>query len=157
VSGSGISWAICKSALCFRQITTPAPYHLVFLQAGCPSCRLNNSVKALKATYFNLCGIAGMIQYMAAYCGVLRRMWRAIAHPLWTNFYSIRLSIIFILPPRVAASTTRTNEQQNKVRKNKQNLAAYLNFNYRAFLNSTQTFPFLSFSHFLIVYQFLVK
>jgi len=29
--GSGISWTICKSfALCFRQITTPAPHHLIF-------------------------------------------------------------------------------------------------------------------------------
>jgi len=27
----------------------PAPHHLVFLQAGCPSCRPTNSVKALKA------------------------------------------------------------------------------------------------------------
>ena len=27
VSGSGISWAICKSAPCSRQITTPAPHH----------------------------------------------------------------------------------------------------------------------------------
>ena len=49
VSGSGISWAICKSAPCPRQITTPAPYHSVFLQAGCPSCLPTNSVKALKA------------------------------------------------------------------------------------------------------------
>jgi len=30
VSGSGFSWAICKSALCSRQITTPAPHHSVF-------------------------------------------------------------------------------------------------------------------------------
>jgi len=30
VSGSGISWAICKCAPCSRQITTPAPHHLVF-------------------------------------------------------------------------------------------------------------------------------
>jgi len=30
VSGSGISWAICKSALHSRQITTPAPHHSVF-------------------------------------------------------------------------------------------------------------------------------
>jgi len=30
VSGSGISWAVCKSASCFRQITTPAPHHSVF-------------------------------------------------------------------------------------------------------------------------------
>ena len=46
VSGSGISWAICKSAPCSRQ-----PHHhptLSFLQAGCPSCRPTNSVKALE-------------------------------------------------------------------------------------------------------------
>jgi len=30
VSGSGISWAICKSAPISRQITTPAPHHSVF-------------------------------------------------------------------------------------------------------------------------------
>ena len=40
---------LCKSAPRSRQITTPAPHHSVFLQAGCPSCRPNNSVKALKA------------------------------------------------------------------------------------------------------------
>ena len=38
---------ICKSAPRSRQITTPAPHHS-FLQAGCPSCRPTNSVKALK-------------------------------------------------------------------------------------------------------------
>jgi len=30
VSGSGISWAICKSAPYSRQTTTPAPHHSVF-------------------------------------------------------------------------------------------------------------------------------
>ena len=30
VSGSGIRWAICKSAHRYRQITTPAPHHSVF-------------------------------------------------------------------------------------------------------------------------------
>ena len=30
VSGSGISWAICKTAPCSRQITTPSPHHSVF-------------------------------------------------------------------------------------------------------------------------------
>ena len=30
VSGSGISWAICKSAPCSRQITTPVPHHSDF-------------------------------------------------------------------------------------------------------------------------------
>ena len=49
VSGSGISWDIRKSAPHSRQITIPTPHHSVFLQAGCPSCRPTNSVKALKA------------------------------------------------------------------------------------------------------------
>jgi len=49
VSGSGISWAICKSAFHARQITTPAFRHSVFLQAVCPSCHQTNNVKALKA------------------------------------------------------------------------------------------------------------
>ena len=48
VSGNGISWAICKSALRSRQITMPAPHHSVFLQAGCPFCRPTDSVKARK-------------------------------------------------------------------------------------------------------------
>ena len=30
MSGSGISWAICKSAPCSRQIITPAPHRSVF-------------------------------------------------------------------------------------------------------------------------------
>jgi len=45
VSGSGICWAICKSAP--QTITQHPP--LSFLQARCPSCRPTNSVKALKA------------------------------------------------------------------------------------------------------------
>ena len=34
VSGSGIGWAICKSAPRSRQITTPAPHHSVFYRPG---------------------------------------------------------------------------------------------------------------------------
>jgi len=49
VSGSGISWAIRKSASRSRQITTPVPHDSSFLRAGCPSYRPTNSVKALKA------------------------------------------------------------------------------------------------------------
>ena len=76
VSGSGISWAICKSAPCSRQIAMPAPHHSVFLQAGCPSCRPTNSVKALKAklwTYYceNLQGFFQEIYMcMCVYGGV---------------------------------------------------------------------------------------
>jgi len=49
VSGSGISWVVCKTASRSRQITTLAP-HLSFLQAGCPSCHPTNGVKAVKAS-----------------------------------------------------------------------------------------------------------
>ena len=35
MSGSGISWAICKSAPCSRQITTPAPHYSLLID--CPS------------------------------------------------------------------------------------------------------------------------
>ena len=51
VSGNGISWAICKSAPHPRQTTMPPPHQSTtqFLQARCPSCRLTNSVKTLKA------------------------------------------------------------------------------------------------------------
>jgi len=49
VSGSGISWTVCNLHLA-PDTTTPAPHHSVFLQAGCPSCRPTNSVKALKAS-----------------------------------------------------------------------------------------------------------
>ena len=53
MSGSGISWAICKSAPRSRQVTRPVLHHC-FLQAGCPACRPTNSVKALKAAIITL-------------------------------------------------------------------------------------------------------
>jgi len=43
-----LGYTVCKSASRSREITTPAPHHSVFLQAGCPSCRPTNSIKALK-------------------------------------------------------------------------------------------------------------
>ena len=48
VIGSGISWAmqICTSLQTDNHASTPP---LSFLQAGCPSCRPTNSVKAPKA------------------------------------------------------------------------------------------------------------
>ena len=47
VSDSGIRWAICKSAPHADNHANIPP--LSFLQAGCPSWRPTNSVKALKA------------------------------------------------------------------------------------------------------------
>ena len=73
VSGSGISWAICKSAPRSRQITMPAP-HCSVLQAGCPSCRPTNSVKALKALQKpmpNICLLIWMRQHCHRFAVVL--------------------------------------------------------------------------------------
>jgi len=50
VSGSGISWAIMQVCISLQTDNhTSTPPLLCFLQAGCPSCRPTNSVKALKA------------------------------------------------------------------------------------------------------------
>ena len=65
VSGSGNSWAICKSAPHSRQITMPAPHHSVFYRPDalpaaqptaskhwkqCPSYHWTNNLKTLKET-----------------------------------------------------------------------------------------------------------
>ena len=61
VSGSGISWAICKSAPRSRQITMPAPHHSVVLQARCPT----NSVTALKQQNTRIhCAIMTKVKYV---------------------------------------------------------------------------------------------
>jgi len=39
VSGSGISWAICKSAPRPRQITMPAPHHSVYYRHALPAAQ----------------------------------------------------------------------------------------------------------------------
>ena len=70
VSGSGISWAICKSAPSSRQITTPTPHHSVFyrpdaLPAAQPTaskhwrqsghCRLNwNSAQNTRRAFIQM-------------------------------------------------------------------------------------------------------
>ena len=56
MSGSGISWAICKSAPRCRQITTPAPHHSVFLTGRMPFLPPNQQcVSALKALTYIRC------------------------------------------------------------------------------------------------------
>ena len=59
-SGSGISWAICKSASRSRQ---PRQHPTtLFLQAGCPSCRPANSVKV--GCWWQMC----VLQSWSFYC-----------------------------------------------------------------------------------------
>jgi len=48
VSGSGISWAICKCAHCPRQTTVPASHHSIFYRLDALTA---SSIKALKAAY----------------------------------------------------------------------------------------------------------
>ena len=58
MSGSVISWAICKSAPRSRQITTPVPHHSVFYRPDAlPACKKNRVVgyeqrkKIIQSTY----------------------------------------------------------------------------------------------------------
>ena len=53
VSGNGISWAVCKSAPCSRQITMPAPHHSVFFTDRMPFLSPNQqhqSTEGIKKT-----------------------------------------------------------------------------------------------------------
>jgi len=53
VSGSGISWAICKSVPWPRHITMPTSHHsLFYIQDECPSCHPTNSVNAIAAVKY---------------------------------------------------------------------------------------------------------
>ena len=104
VSGSGISWDICKSAPRSRQITTPAPHHSVFLQAGCPSCRPTNSVNALKAllSYCIHC-LFPLVTYQFAACAI---EYQSSPFTLWSRvlqfrLYTTRRKTILLLSERV--------------------------------------------------------
>ena len=51
-SGSGISWAICKSAPCSRQITMPAPNHSVFYRPDVLPAAQPRVLISLQRIYF---------------------------------------------------------------------------------------------------------
>ena len=50
VSGSGISWAICKSAPRSRQITMPAPHYSVFFTGRMPFLSPNQQCQSTEGT-----------------------------------------------------------------------------------------------------------
>jgi len=50
VSGSGISWAICKSAPRSRQITMPTPHHSIFLTGRMPFLPPNQQHQSTEGT-----------------------------------------------------------------------------------------------------------
>jgi len=51
VSGSGLRWAICKSALHSRQITTPAPHHSVYYRPDALPATQPTASKHWRQTY----------------------------------------------------------------------------------------------------------
>ena len=51
VSGSGISWAICKSAPCSRQTTTPAPHRCFYRPDALPAAQPTASKHNTRAWY----------------------------------------------------------------------------------------------------------
>ena len=56
VGGCGISWAICKSAPCPRQVTTPAPHHSVFYRFDVLPAAQPTASKAKHTCITNLAG-----------------------------------------------------------------------------------------------------
>jgi len=52
VSGSGISWAICKSAPRSRQITTPAPHHSVLFTGRMPFLPPSQQRQSTEGTHY---------------------------------------------------------------------------------------------------------
>ena len=95
VSGSGISWAICKSAPRSRQITTPVLHYSSFLQAGCPSCcptvskhwRINNTINS-RAKLQTSCH--GNDSEQATSCAV----------PLWVTLSILTAMHVTVCPPQ---------------------------------------------------------
>jgi len=57
VSGSGNSWAICKSALCPRQITMPAPHHSIFYRPVALPAAQPTASKHSNIQIHNMCHI----------------------------------------------------------------------------------------------------
>jgi len=55
VSGSSISWAVCKSAPCFRQITMPATHHSVFYGLNALPAAQPTAWKHWRFKHWNIC------------------------------------------------------------------------------------------------------
>jgi len=81
VSGSGISWAICKSTPLSRQITTSAPHHSVFYRPDAlPAAQPTDSVKALKVQRLS-------IKWQLCVCVVYITR-PTVLSEYWSNFVS---------------------------------------------------------------------
>jgi len=72
VSGSGISWAICKSAPRSKQTTTPAPHHSVFFPLWMPFL-LPNQQRQSTGMIFICWKVVGKF-WFDVWCAKLQRM-----------------------------------------------------------------------------------
>jgi len=70
VSGSGISWAICKSAHRSRQITTPAPHHSVFFTGRMPFLPPNQQCQSTEGISVNQWFVNDSEQVLCPYAPV---------------------------------------------------------------------------------------
>ena len=85
VSGSGSSWAICKSAPRFRQITTPAPHHSVFT-GRMPFLPPKQQRQSTEGNYHSTCIIIQHAFRMSKYDGINSHLHRRIWKYIWIVF-----------------------------------------------------------------------
>jgi len=125
----GDSWSYwsCKTPV---KSLPPTNQHLVFLQAGCPSCRQTNSVKALKEKYriprtclpqahlrvFQLC-IWTLIApgYLGKGCHALSALW--FQYPLYID--QLLIKIILKINVKQFKSRVKFNWCERRIKKEK--------------------------------------
>ena len=99
VSGSGISWAICKSALRFRQITTPVPHHSVFyrpdaLPAAQPTASKHWRPVGVTGTNFLWPDALKKVK-------VAHTQLPSVGFRSWSQFLAVSLQVAWIINPTV--------------------------------------------------------
>jgi len=101
VSGSGISWAICKSAHRLRQITTPAPHHSVFyrpdaLPAAQPTVSKHwRHIFTYLLKYICFTFSAPPCSFGCNAPGFIRWFWCCIGHWLAYSTFILTFSLLF--------------------------------------------------------------
>ena len=111
VSGSGSSWAICKSAPRSRQITTPAPHHSVFYRPEALPAAQRTASKHWRSVVLNIEKIFMWLRKLPNFvvnsqkaCVLLSLLW------LWSHqmacvslFITIVIVVVFICKFYVAS------------------------------------------------------
>ena len=98
VSGSGISWAIGKSAPCSRQITMPAPHHSVF--TGWMPFQSPNQQRQSGAIYKNNIQGLGVLQQYSSVRGDQGVVWFVLVFSRSTAVWLHFCDIVNVFCPR---------------------------------------------------------